>query len=67
MKTQKHNPYLDELYKNLREEDTKYGSAGKKIKKARTDVGEKRAVKNLKKAWESHEDDFEEYDDFFAD
>lgn len=26
----------------------------------------RRPVKNLKQAWQSHEDDFEEFDDFFS-
>lgn len=59
-----HNP-LDILYRELKEEDRKYG--GKKLKKAETDVHKKRPVKNLKKAWEQCEDDFDEHDEFYGD
>ena len=67
MKSQKHNPYLDEIYNELKREDDRYGYGGKKIRKARTDVAEKRAVTNLKKAWEEHEEDFEDFDEFYSD
>ena len=67
MKHKTINHRIDSLYTELYEEDTKYGAAGKKIKKARTDVQQKRAVTNLRKAWEQHEDDFEECDEFYSD
>jgi hypothetical protein len=62
----KHNP-LNILYDELREEDRKYGSGGKKIKKTRTDVSQKREVKNLKKAWENVDpDEADDYDEFYS-
>lgn len=58
-----HNP-IDILYDELKAEDSKYG--GRRLEKPRTEVRKKREVTNLKKAWESHEDDFDEHDEFFA-
>jgi len=58
------NP-LDPLYKEVREADSKYG--GKKIRKVESDLHKKRQIRDFKKAWEDHEEDFEEMDEFFAD
>lgn len=62
MKNKPHNP-LDSLYREVVEADSKYG--GKKLRKVESDLHKKRPVKNLKKAWEEHEDDWDEVDDFF--
>lgn len=52
------------LYKELKNEDKKYG--GRKLKKVESDLHKKRPVKNYKKAWEEHEEDYEELDEFFG-
>jgi len=59
-----HNP-IDILYSELQEEDRKYG--GRRLEKPQSEVRKKRPVANLKKAWESHLEDFDEVDDFYAD
>lgn len=60
--TKPYNP-LDSLYKEISEADSKYG--GKKIRKVESDLHKKRQVKNLKKAWDEHMLEAEEYDDFY--
>jgi hypothetical protein len=64
MKHKKIDP-VGELYKELKKVDEKFG--GRKIRKVESDTHKKRPVKNYKKAWEEHETDYEEYDDFFGD
>ncbi len=64
MKTKKPNNPFNGLYTELKEEDRKFG--GKRIKKAETDTHKKRQTNNLKKVWESHEEDWEEVDSFFG-
>jgi hypothetical protein len=54
---------MDPLYAELFEEDRKYG--GKRIEKPQTDISKKRSIRNLKKAWEEHVDDFDEVDEFY--
>lgn len=63
MKHNKINSYNAALYAELREEDAKYG--GKKIERPQTDMRDRRPLKNLKKAWMEHVDDFDEVDDFY--
>lgn len=53
----------DPLYAELFEEDKKYG--GKRLERPQTDVAKKRPIRNLKKAWEEHVEDWDEVDDFF--
>ena len=57
--TQKINP----LYADLYEEDAKYG--GKRLERPQSEISKKRPLKNLKKAWMEHTDDYEEVDDFY--
>jgi hypothetical protein len=54
---------MDPLYAELFEEDNKYG--GKRIERPQTDISKKRPLRNLKKAWEEHVEDFDEVDDFY--
>ena len=53
----------DPLYAELFEEDRKYG--GKRLERPQTDVNKKRPLKNLKKAWMEHLEDYDEVDDFY--
>lgn len=62
-KIKSHNP-IDQIYAELQEEDRKYGTS-KKLERPQSEVSKKRPLKNLKKAWESHLEDFDECDDFF--
>ena len=50
------DPYLE-----LKEEDNKYG--GKRLERPQSEISKKRPLKNLKKAWMEHTDDFDEVDD----
>lgn len=54
---------MDPLYAELFEEDNKYG--GKRIERPQTDISKKRPIRNLKKAWMEHTEDFDEVDDFY--
>lgn len=63
MKNKTPSRKMDPLYAELFEEDRKYG--GKRIERPQTDVSKKRSIRNLKKAWEEHVDDFDEVDDFY--
>jgi hypothetical protein len=58
-----HNP-IDILYTELQEEDRKYG--GKRLERPQSEVHKKRPIKNLKKAWMEHTDDFDEVEDFYG-
>lgn len=62
MKHKLQNP-LDSFYNEIREADAKYGE--KKVRRVESDLHKKRPIKNLKKAWEEHEDDYDEIDDFY--
>jgi hypothetical protein len=57
-----HNP-IDVIYAELQEEDRKYG--GKRLERPQSEVSKKRPLKNLKKAWMEHTEDFDEVDDFY--
>lgn len=62
----KNKPYINKinsLYVELYEEDKKYGE--KKLEKPQSDITKKRRIKNLKKAWMEHTEDYDEIDDFF--
>jgi hypothetical protein len=54
---------IDPLYVDLYEEDKRYG--GKRIERIPSEMYNKRPLKNLKKAWMEHLEDFDEVDDFF--
>lgn len=63
MKNKPTHRKMDPLYVELYEEDKKYG--GKRLERPQTDISKKRPLKNLKKAWMEHVDDFDEVDDFY--
>jgi hypothetical protein len=63
MKNKSPSRKMDPLYAELFEEDNKYG--GKRIERPQTDISKKRPLRNLKKAWEEHVEDFDEVDDFY--
>ena len=54
---------IDSLYADLYEEEKRYG--GKRLERIPSEMRDKRPLKNLKKAWMEHLEDFEEVDDFF--
>jgi hypothetical protein len=51
------------LYAELYEEDKKYG--GKRLERPPSEIRDRRPLKNLKKAWMEHTDDYDEVDDFY--
>lgn len=63
MKNKSPSRKMDPLYAELFEEDNKYG--GKRIERPQTDISKKRPIRNLKKAWMEHTEDFDEVDDFY--
>lgn len=63
MKHKSNHQKIDSLYTELCEEDKKYG--GKRLERPQTDVSKKRPLRNLKKAWEEHVEDYDEIDDFY--
>ena len=63
MKNKPTHRKMDPLYAELYEEDKKYG--GKRLERPQTDISKKRPLKNLKKAWMEHLEDFDEVDDFY--
>lgn len=65
MKTLKSNHHrIDPLYADLYEEDSRYG--GKRLERPESEMRrDRRPVKNLKKAWMEHVDDYDEIDDFY--
>lgn len=56
----KKNP-IQIIYDELREEDRQYE---KKVE--RSQVDKRRPLKNLKKAWLEHVDDYDEVEDFYG-
>lgn len=54
---------IDPLYADLYEEDRRYG--GKRLERPQSEIRDKRPLKNLKKAWLEHVDDFDEVEDFY--
>lgn len=63
MKNKSPSRKMDPLYAELFEEDNKYG--GKRIERPQTDINKKRPIRNLKKAWMEHTEDYDEIDDFY--
>lgn len=52
------------LYTELKEEDRKYGD--KRLEKPESEMRrDRRPLKNLRKAWMEHVDDYDEIDDFY--
>lgn len=64
-KMKSHNPKTEwkSIYDELKKEDSKYG--GKRLERPQTDISKKRPLKNLKKAWMEHVEDYDEVDDFY--
>lgn len=58
------NNRIDPIYAELVEEDRRYGSAVR-LERPVSEMRDRRPLRNLKKAWESHLDDFDEVDDFY--
>jgi hypothetical protein len=63
MKHKNTNRKIDPLYAELYEEDKRYG--GKRIERLESEMRDRRPLRNLKKAWEEHVEDFDEVDDFY--
>lgn len=64
MKTLKsHKNRIDPIYAELYEEDSKYG--GKRLERPQSEMRDRRPLKNLKKAWMEHLEDYDEVDDFY--
>lgn len=64
MKQKLSSAKLDPRYVELCEEDRKYGE--KKLDKTESEMRDRRRpLKNLKKAWMEHIEDFDEVDEFF--
>ena len=58
-----HNP-IDILYSELQEEDRKYG--GPKLERPVSEMRrDRRPLKNMKKAWMEHTEDYDEIDQFY--
>ena len=54
---------IDPLYAELCEEDKRYG--GRKLERPASDMRDRRPLKNLKKAWMEHVEDYDEVDEFY--
>lgn len=54
---------IDAIYAELCEEEKRFG--GKRLERVPSEMHERRPLKNLKKAWMEHTDDFEEHDEFY--
>jgi hypothetical protein len=63
MKHKSNHHKIDPLYAELYEEDKKYG--GKRLERPQSEIRDRRPLKNLKKAWMEHTDDYDEVDDFY--
>lgn len=63
MKHKNTNRKIDPLYAELYEEEKRYG--GKRIERLESEMRDRRPLRNLKKAWEEHVEDFDEVDDFY--
>lgn len=61
-KMKNHNRIVDP-YVELQEEDRKYGE--RRLEKSPSEASKKRPLRNLKKAWMEHLEDFDEVDDFY--
>jgi hypothetical protein len=57
------NQKIDPMYADLYEEEKKYG--GKRMERIPSEMRDKRSLKNLKKAWLEHVDDFDEVEYFY--
>jgi hypothetical protein len=65
MKTRKTvNQKIDPLYIELFEEDKRYGGSNR-LERAASEMRDRRPLKNLKKAWMEHTEDYDEVDEFY--
>lgn len=65
MKTRKAITHkIDPVYAELFEEDKRYGGPNR-LERPQSDMHERRPLRNLKKAWMEHTEDFDEVDDFY--
>ena len=64
MKNKSNHNKIDPLYVELYEEDKRYGG-NKRLERPQSEISKKRPLKNLKKAWMEHLEDFDEVDDFY--
>jgi hypothetical protein len=55
---------IDPLYAELYEEDKWYGS-NNRLERPASEMRDRRPLKNLKKAWMEHAEDFDEVDEFY--
>lgn len=58
------NHRIDPVYAELYEEDKRYGAANR-LERPASEMRDRRPLKNLKKAWMEHTEDFDEVDDFY--
>ena len=63
MKNKLHNTKIDPRYIELCEEEKRYG--GRRLERPVSEMRDRRPLKNLKKAWMEHTEDFDEVDDFY--
>jgi hypothetical protein len=65
MKTRKIvNHKIDPIYAELYEEDKRYGGPNR-LERPASEMRDRRPLKNLKKAWMEHTEDFDEVDEFY--
>ena len=58
------NNRIDPIYAELFEEDKRYGNAVR-LERPVSEMRDRRPLRNLKKAWMEHLDDYDEVDDFY--
>lgn len=59
------NARIDPIYAELREEDKRYGGNNRLERPESEMRRDRRPLRNLKKAWMEHVDDYDEVDDFY--
>lgn len=59
------NARIDPIYEELREEDKRYGGNNRLERPESEMRRDRRPLRNLKKAWMEHVDDYDEVDDFY--
>ena len=64
MKQRKLTNKIDPLYAELYEEDKRYGGSNR-MERPVSEMRDRRPLKNLKKAWMEHTEDFDEVDEFY--
>ena len=65
MKTRKAvNHRIDPIYAELCEEDKRYGGSNR-LERPASEMRDRRPLKNLKKAWMEHTEDYDEVDQFY--